>query len=1166
MQILARGLERMVAALGPDILLVAVFMLIMTKLIPYLMPAVLTVVHLFMPGQPLGFLLFGLGECIYGVMYILYHNCVIITSIIQAYCIAVTDIDNAILGVVNSLGINIGTLPNLCSANVIQQVCSTPPTNPFASFGTSGVGLCDASLCQTDVLSIISLLAATLPTCAQWVANAQATTACMNTVYAFSVANSTSSAQAPIDTISKELCFVLTATIVAQCSNSLPPFSFSYSSVAENVCVIDKSGLSPPAPPFNDVCACDYSVPLCNAACCNQYALHTIGQIKSYIGGYTCGAILAQFPAGFWCQFETLQASQVPPNSDLTFSADWCAAYQMVINPACTFSSPTIHLNAIDLSVLTADFSSTFCASTTTQVGVCVRKTVGQGPSFDALQFNYERAVVGPFNPPPQTGFFPGTPIVTIPQLGDTTAQVINQDIQRFYCYYFAILFNASTPLQLARQKSVLGAVGTYCTRALRSSYGTFNLQSQIYTILRTATGEPNTGTLTGIPIGTPIFGSSLATIVNPNGTAPLAGIAAPDNCDSGTGASIQETNDYQVCAQGTTTATQNSVNNVGSNGTMGAQTLQNNQQNMNPVAHLDGVTAIDPNDPQATQKQNEQQQVMAAKTAPTTWNIPLVGELADETVTFRTTYVANANPLTYSGRGLLSVEDSNMTDILGAARELLSLRILVNGEEPDPPSEGAAESAPQFKDLFETLEDDAPPPPVFSITVSEEEEEEDYDDLLGSDGGWDSHPTHALGGVAMQRPPSDARAAWRAIRRGERADEMAPAVKKFLASMSELGDSFQRMRDTAIETVYKLQTEAVFMDPFSAKDEPLFTEQRARRGKRRMIDALKIVETERAEIRTQRYAPDDPRAFVRSRKLLALIYDPTEAAERARIDAMWEKIVDLELQNSNIAPDALETLRAQQAINDLTLLAKHSVQVYIPALVRLFYGVDNTTGPEPANLGDYSATYTGTPGSGNFGSASPSANCENSFDDPLRCCTASSSPYDCCKGLPPGGIFCFKPWPDAIFVTVTTNQNVCYQWSQSCRKFRSFADWWFNTFRVIITAVINVIQYEIPKTGFLSQIFKYVTFPNTKLPPNPLGCMIAYSSSLWISILVGYLIFLFLATQLITTLIVTTTSRMETITTLEMAQAFKRRTATQMNQLHANIRRLQSKISNKTR
>lgn len=986
-QAIIQGLVAFFKAAGPVIKVVVNFVVnVVMKYLPVIVKGCLYLAQLFNRGQPLALFLFSIGEAIYGIEWALAGMCKGINLIIKGVCNIASQINPALKKISSYTGIHLALIPS-CNINQLKDGCGISPSVPTF---LSSAGLCDAQVCTEDVLSIIDTLALQMPLCTDWVANAQSTIQCMNVVYNFSVFNATTVAAASIDTISKELCFVVAATIIAQCNNALPPFGFSYSNAAYQICVADKSGLVPPQQPFNDACACTYAAPLCNAACCNQYSLHVMGQVMSYLGSTPCGTILTQYPEGFWCQYAALNGTSVPLHTDLTFSSDWCAAYTLVIQPACAVSSPTIVLSALDLSVLIPQYSATFCNSTTSQVGVCI--PINTETSSAVIQFQFDMS----FSDASQlmstvsgTGFG-GAPapqsIITIPTVNDTPAQIIQKDIEKYYCYYYLMIFNSSNPMIAARQRSVLQKVSDFCVTAVVDAYSAFDFTDQLNSKLRTTQGVLIQGSLIGIPPGTLIFGSVPGLGPSVNSTQSFSPTSQSTNCVYNTAYTMTEISSQMLCTSITMGSTYNTTDtSLTPNANSASDAIDTNTQTMVPVSHVSGLEPPSPNDPNYAQKTLEADQTQSAQSVPTTWSAIPVDQQPELTTNYRTNYVTTADTVfnvRYSARSVLSVKD---------------------------PSEGSA----------------------------------------GSEGSSRSEGSQA---------------------------PFLSLVNK-VRGIGELLGLFRKNAQRIYEESF---ANIMVHDPHSARVDPLISPERARKGQMLLIRVLRMIDREIREVRNRTAAGEQ--TFPVSRKLFAM---ENVTTPEGQISSFWDLVADLELSNQNVHELELTKIMTQRALDDTQYLANHVLNVAIPGIFQYYYGVNYATQPPS----DYAAANGFTDGSFMGGGGSNSTGkCTYNPNNPLKCCTPSASPPECCNGIP---YLCLPMISENAFPTVTTlkNADVWY-----CSNFITFGNWWYNTFRVFSTAIAST---SLPLNSF----FAVFAYPNNQLPPGTIQCMIWRSWPLWVSL-----------------------------------------------------------------
>lgn len=632
---------------------------IFVKYMPLIMKSVVYLVNLLDPSSPLGKLIFTGFDLQFRLFQVIYGQCQVQEAILKTLCGIVSILNSIFKKIEHAAHINLPSFPN-CNINTIGSHCHKPPPNPFKDMGFFGVGICDATVCAEQVVNIIDLLSVQLPTCNQWVANANSTLACMSVTYNYSVTQSTYTGNTPIDAIAKELCFVLTVLVNNQCAQSLPPFSFDYGDAANSICVADRSGLVPPAAPFNDQCACVFTAPLCDAGCCNQYARHVNGQILYYIGGYTCGQALLQFPDTFWCQFSTTTALNITPSSDYTFSSTWCQAYRSIIYPSCSVASPLTTLAALDTPALVDAFSVTACNQTVNQVGVC--KRINTTTSADFVDFQYSLGSVSlaeVYAGMPPLG---STSFITIPTASTPIDAIALLDIQKYYCYAFFQQYNITNPAITSTPNSPLAAIFSYCSDSIGEQLGNFDLDNYTYYKLITSTGEPKPIDLASIPVGVSPFAGTFG------GGAPIPPEISPDCPSDMTGYNPQELSYQQECGGQQQQVAVNTGVVVGETGVEANEALTQNAATIAPAAHLSGVTPVNSSSPNATAYTIEADQLTAASDLSTNWQITPSSQTSSITSNFRTNYpspTADAATPFYvqyknnpAGRNTLSIEE----------------------------------------------------------------------------------------------------------------------------------------------------------------------------------------------------------------------------------------------------------------------------------------------------------------------------------------------------------------------------------------------------------------------------------------------------------------------------------------------------------------------------
>jgi hypothetical protein len=355
---------------------------------------------------------------------------------------------------------------------------------------------------------------------------------------------------------------------------------------------------------------------------------------------------------------------------------------------------------------------------------------------------------------------------------------------------------------------------------------------------------------------------------------------------------------------------------------------------------------------------------------------------------------------------------------------------------------------------------------------------------------------------------------------------------------VDELGGLWPKLRD-------HLKARVVYSDPYSAKDESAFSPQRMQAGRAKILHVLNTIERERREIKDQQLPRGDPRIFAATRRLLAETPLGNSTYVRGQIDRFWDKVADGEIDNANIDEAALQQILGERALADVQHLTKHFFGVYILNLYNYWYNATflNSTVLSETPLGDYG-------GGGSFGNGAPGADgggfefggtgpgggrCRNSFKHPLKCCKVGVSPYECCFGL---GILCIPPLSHDLHWQYTTTDNVQQQWVKQCRPFRSFIGWWWNFIRGIVTIVVDVLGFVLSSRNFLDRTLSFVVYPHGTLPENWGGCLVGFSSSLWIVVIIGWLVAQFFATGLLVSLVLLFTTRMQGIYYMELIES----------------------------
>jgi len=998
--VIAFGIATILQALNVDVLtLITWFLNIFVKYMPLLMEAIIYVVNLLDPQGPLGRVIFGVLDLAFSLFRVIFGICELQEAYLKIVCLQISAINSITRKIENKLHVNLPNLPN-CNINTIGKNCIKPPDNPFSEYSFFGVGICDATVCASETIAIIDLLAQRLPNCNDWSANATATMACMAVTYEYSATMSNYTGDTPIDAIAKELCFVLTVLVNNQCASFNPPFSFNYAAAANSICVEDRSGLVPPALPFNDQCACIFTAPLCDAGCCNQYSRHVAGQVSFYIGGYTCGQVLVQFPETFWCQFSTVTAATITPSSDYTFSQNWCQAYLQVVYPACALASPLATLGAMMDPALVTAFSETACNQTVHQTGVCVRINTTTDASF--VDFEYS---LGGTSVPDIIASAPplgSTLIVSTPTAATPVDQLAFLEIQKYYGYAFFQQFNASMVPALG---SPMAAVMAYSQDSLADQYGNFDLETYTTLKLITPTGEIQPIDLASIPLGVSPFQGVVGGGVPPRPNEEPA-------CLSGsTGYNPQEVSYQQQC----TTYQQNiAVGAADATAQSGLETqaaLEQNSVAFAPAAHLNPVGGQNASSPNATVNAIEASQLTAASQLPTNWQIITPAETVSTTSNFRTNY---PTPPPNAGTGIYIQYKNNP-----AGRTLLG--VVVEEKEPGDDEETIDFDGPE----------PGPPKPDVPPRVDEKE--------------------------------------------AGRAREAVYQI--FQLAKAEFDVQMARM-------VAKLD-EIRIDDPRSTRRAAVMSAAAARRGKARLMRGAANV--------------------------LAAIRDPTSrrlfASGNADIDyyvnQFWDTAANTNIENTGISEESEVIFLANAALNDVRIIFSHTANVWLVGLYNYLYAQNVTV----QDLDEAGLDYAYEVGGGGS-----TGRCKNTLEEPLRCCTATTSPYGCCYGLP---ILCIPMVPDYFYAPITTLDNID-EWR--CTKYNGFFEMWAGTTKTIVTAVVKSSLLLAPGdfSGFAKTTLGWVTWPNFDVPPYSLQCMFVNGKYIMLGILILWILAVFLTLEVI--------------------------------------------------
>jgi hypothetical protein len=614
------------------------FLFVNGKYAPKLFSILMGVVDYFNPGKLVGKFLYAIFNLHYITAEVSYAFCELHYKITQSLCTlqnSVSGTVNAIAGVVAAAcSCHVGRMPSCPQSTLDASKCEKPPQNPVNP--AAGVGFCNQDACGQAVTAIIGEVSTLMPTCAYWTPNSSSVVECMSIVYYYSLnetqqgnlATLTGNVAAPISTIGKELCFVLTATVIAQCQSGFdPPWGFNHAATADEICVVDKSGLVPPYTPFNERCACVYQAPLCPYDCCNQYSLHVLGQIDYMIGGLTCATILTEYPEDFWCQFDGATADDVLPQEDYTFSADWCAAYRLFLQPVCSMA-PFYVLSAVPGTQPYRDnFAATTCATISNQTGVCQPINATIEPIVYVLQAQRVMASSAQLYASNNAANAAGAGAATMTTFNDNipTNETAIQDLIRYFlnkftCQQVSLVYNSSSLLYAAAPDTVNASISAYCDNEISSALFAFELLDETQFLTITEAGQPvqPMTDLAGIPAGVAIFQPQPSAIAQ---SAQLGAAQTPVAyaCPASSGNSVAELSSSVSCSGA---VQQNSLTTLASATNSGADALNVMQQtsdSLAPLAHMSPYTGVDPNATNAPLQQEDVTSLNDAAALPTT-------------------------------------------------------------------------------------------------------------------------------------------------------------------------------------------------------------------------------------------------------------------------------------------------------------------------------------------------------------------------------------------------------------------------------------------------------------------------------------------------------------------------------------------------------------------
>jgi hypothetical protein len=1022
-----------------------------------------------------------------------YSECEVQDRATQALCSlnnGVSGILNPVVDAVNSActSCNLQKLPG-CNQNAFQSsVCVQPNTNSLNSQLNQGLGECDVNACEVDVEDIISEIAQELPTCDLWVSpNSTSTIQCMAVVFYYSnnqsnnLATVAGNVPTPISAISKELCFVLTATIISQCNMGNQPFSFSYAQVANQVCNVDLSNnfaITPNPSSFTSTYACQYQAPLCPYAGCTQYSEHVLGQIFAMVGTMQCSVILTEYPESFWCQFSTYNSTTVLPQNDYTFSSVWCQAYLLFLEPLCS-AEPFYNLNAIPRSgyfpSMVSTYIQTTCGQISNQTGVClaINATVGS----DIYETQYTQTTIdvnawfaqnNALNAATNGGLTPtiSTFNFNVPTNDTLPSEIQNVFVYQFPCQLFSIIFNNSN-LYAQNGNTIEAVLSRYCDSEVSRALTAFNL---LYSYTTFLTLQPNGSApvvnLTGIPSGTSVFIStpqSIAATLTNTGVSPYSSNnAVAYNCPSISGSSPAELNQYQACSSSVQSSSQTSLQQATNTGSAALTTLQTTQATASPLYHMSQVDGFAP-DPNSTNYELQVQDTTTLQSAQTLTTNVQYGYSADDTPQ-TSTYSAYTTPppsetsiyantpiyvnINSAGqRSVLSVDVDECNDE-GNEGDEKKKKIELKGNEREEFQKSAIELKKGIDEFWSGIGE------VFTNIINHKKVTE----------------KHTLVGKMME---DRADFLERKIVSGPDDPNFFRRTKREilkLRSMFYIGNGDGNGDGAGGETTTTTTEKMIFDDIiFGALND--FEDKQE-----------KEIEKEKEKEREKETEEDGGGS---NRKLYSSTGNPQLDAQ---INARLYQLVTGTTGSNGMTQQQYEDFVGNNAYETLVTIKTSMQQVVIPRIYNMFWGIAITGS-------DYEFGFSPPNTTGN------SANCHPTNTNPYACCQDPlTDPYACCKGL----LGCMPMPSDNLKPGVTTEQNARYRWK--CEDYRTYFSYIWQIIRTLYTAVTYVISLM---TGV--NIGFGIAYDNYIFPTNGGGCMILYSWYFALTILI-FLFFMLLS------------------------------------------------------
>ncbi len=573
--------------------------------------AVLVMLHLMSPDQPLGQLIGALANYACKLSKVLFGSCgtqrVIQRATCQAQALFAASI-NVIYDVLEALQAGSVSYANVeaCNINNLEYSCSEPLCS--GGFDT-GLGLCNAQTCTYDAKQIIENLNDLGLPCAYW-QNPQTVLVCMEYTRDYSALNSTRVAAQPIETIGAELCIVMRQYILKSCDSDGYPFGFDPADVAYAVCESDLSDSSN----FQSTCACFYSTPMCEWPCCELWTQHFNAQMYLQLGSRPLWDLQQNFPQIVFCplMFDSYYNSTY--FTDYTYLHGACNWWERVLYPIYGSFPSALTLAEVIATDFIADYQNNTCTRTVHQVGVCQQTNTSNDPSSAQLLFNraYQNsAVLKELNK--YVAYGTGETIVTNPTYTTDYALLPYMFVEKSYCQYYVAANNMSNIRQRGSLWSIDSATSTGCDITVTMLFAYMNWITPTTNTQYQPDGLPMATDLAGLDPHIEVFG---ATVPPPD---------CSETCQCDTDVETQHKCVNALNAQLNTDGTD-----VDDFTGETEDTLAINQQTYGPAVHT--AVGPDPSSPYYEQQQYEYDELQEAQNFPRETNPLQWQDIPDET------------------------------------------------------------------------------------------------------------------------------------------------------------------------------------------------------------------------------------------------------------------------------------------------------------------------------------------------------------------------------------------------------------------------------------------------------------------------------------------------------------------------------------------------------